>query len=275
MSDEEIHDCAVAGKVPRFHVPELLPLLLLGITDDCLDVATSTYEKLEGIGEIYKKVIDQLEVSRRETDAGKNSTPAYNNIPTQDSNSSKQITDGNLETSGEETKLGENHQVLEDTKHAVGEPERDYEEEEEHTAKDAMSTTETCFKAYYTHPSPSLMSQNWRKEDNLTERPALSAEKILDTDLRLFNECQNQHEKAPGFDSDEFFVAPHTSSCGPQCHDVPKGSQPKVEYEQLSEAPAQLETESGIEDVKSNEESTMAGEKKGVNGLHILANEVR
>ena len=64
MTDEEIDECIVAGKVPIFHVPELLPLLLLGITDDCLDIATSIYEKLEGVGEIYKRFIDQLEARK-------------------------------------------------------------------------------------------------------------------------------------------------------------------------------------------------------------------
>ena len=64
MTDEEIGECIDAGKIPLFHVPELLPLLLLGITDDCLDIATSVYEKLEGVGEIYKKIVDQLETRR-------------------------------------------------------------------------------------------------------------------------------------------------------------------------------------------------------------------
>ncbi|XP_073391818.1 uncharacterized protein [Physcomitrium patens] len=60
MNDEEIRECIIAGKVPRFHIAELLPLLLLGLTDECLDIARSTYEKIEGVGEIYKKFIDQL-----------------------------------------------------------------------------------------------------------------------------------------------------------------------------------------------------------------------
>lgn len=64
MSNGEIGKCIVDGKVPLFYVQELLPLLLLGITDDCLDIATSIYEKFEGIGEIYKKIIDQLEIKR-------------------------------------------------------------------------------------------------------------------------------------------------------------------------------------------------------------------
>lgn len=69
MNDEEIHQCALFGKIPHFHLPELLPLLLLGITDDCIDIATSTYDKLEAIGEIYKKFIDVLDtrVSRYRT----------------------------------------------------------------------------------------------------------------------------------------------------------------------------------------------------------------
>lgn len=61
MTDEEIHQCVVSGKIPRFHLPELLPLLLLGITDDYIDIATLTYERLEGIGEIYKKFMDHLD----------------------------------------------------------------------------------------------------------------------------------------------------------------------------------------------------------------------
>ncbi|KAG0623087.1 hypothetical protein M758_3G148000 [Ceratodon purpureus] len=61
MTDEEIGECIDAGKVPLFHVPELLPLLLLGITDDSLEIATSTYERLEGVGYIYKKIIDELD----------------------------------------------------------------------------------------------------------------------------------------------------------------------------------------------------------------------
>lgn len=61
MTDEEIGECIDAGKVPLFHVPELLPLLLLGITDDSLEIATSTYERLEGVGYIYKKFIDELD----------------------------------------------------------------------------------------------------------------------------------------------------------------------------------------------------------------------
>jgi hypothetical protein len=61
MSDEEVHECVLSGKTPLFHLPELLPLLLLGITDDCFDIATSTYDKLEGIGEIYKRFIDHLD----------------------------------------------------------------------------------------------------------------------------------------------------------------------------------------------------------------------
>ena len=62
MSDDELRQCVVFGKIPRFHLPELLPLLLLGITDECLDIATSTYDKLEAIGEIYKKFIDHLDI---------------------------------------------------------------------------------------------------------------------------------------------------------------------------------------------------------------------
>lgn len=51
----------IDGKVPRFHIPELLPLLLLGITDDCPDLAISSLEKLEGVGKIYQKFIDALD----------------------------------------------------------------------------------------------------------------------------------------------------------------------------------------------------------------------
>jgi len=61
MTDEDILQCVVSGKIPCFHLPELLPLLLLGITDDYIDIATLTYERLEGIGEIYKKFMDALD----------------------------------------------------------------------------------------------------------------------------------------------------------------------------------------------------------------------
>lgn len=61
-SDEEIQKLVVQGRTPRFHIPELLPLLLLGITDDCPDIATSTLGRLESIGDLYKKYIDHIDV---------------------------------------------------------------------------------------------------------------------------------------------------------------------------------------------------------------------
>lgn len=208
MTDEEIHECAVAGKVPRFHVPELLPLLLLGITDDCLDIATSTYEKLEGIGEIYKKVIDHLEEIK--SDAG-NSNPADDSTPTQDSCPLEEVPGRKVEEF--DTKLGD-MQVVEDPKPHAGEL-----DEEAQKAKDALTNHEKCFEDSYTHLTEKL---DRRDEDDLDVRP-LSAEQILDTELRRFNECS--------------------------------GTVTEV--------------------VKSKDDSPMATcEKKGVNGLHILADEL-
>ena len=180
---------------------------------------------------------------------------------------------GNLELSGEEAKneseLGESHLVqdLEDVtqehetekykksiKHAVKTNEKSCntselqgDEKEETNTEDDELTADTVFdmdlKDYNTHPDGCLRTsaRHFYNNDNCVG--SLSAERILDADLQRFNKC------------------------GKARVDVLDESQPTVEHEELLEPAAKLETESG-------EGNTMAGEKNGVNGLHVLANEL-
>lgn len=290
MTDEEIGECIDAGKIPLFHVPELLPLLLLGITDDCLDIATSVYEKLEGVGEIYKKIVDQLETRRlqeKEGDRDKTAEEGANVMEKElekdrkcqdryerelrdieelpSSQSEADVGIRNLELSGEETKheneLGGNHlvQALEDVTQelemAKSETSRAPEECVFNTEiessqktvdtniKHAVQTGEKNCNTSELEGDENDQSQISWKEDDLTVG-SLSAERILDADLRLFNEC----EKLRVYGLDE--------------------SQPKVERGEVSGPAAQPETE-------SNEENKMAGEKNSVHGLYVLTNELR
>lgn len=58
MNDEEICECIIVGKVLCFYIVEFLFFLLLGLIDECFDIVRLIYEKIEGVGEIYKKFID-------------------------------------------------------------------------------------------------------------------------------------------------------------------------------------------------------------------------
>lgn len=62
MSDEEVYQCVVFGKILCFYVLEFFFFLLLGIIDDCIDIVVLMYEKFEVIGRIYKRFIDELDI---------------------------------------------------------------------------------------------------------------------------------------------------------------------------------------------------------------------
>ncbi len=59
--EDDIKACIESCKIPRFYIPELLPLLLVGMTDVSPDLAALTLTLLEGVGEIYLKFINELD----------------------------------------------------------------------------------------------------------------------------------------------------------------------------------------------------------------------
>ncbi|CAK9207157.1 unnamed protein product [Sphagnum troendelagicum] len=69
--EDDIKACIESCKIPRFYIPELLPLLLVGMTDVSPDLAALTLTLLEGVGEIYLKFINELD-SRKGKDSGRN-----------------------------------------------------------------------------------------------------------------------------------------------------------------------------------------------------------
>jgi hypothetical protein len=59
--EDDIKACIESCKIPRFYIPELLPLLLVGMTDVSPDLAALTLTLMEGVGETYLKFINELD----------------------------------------------------------------------------------------------------------------------------------------------------------------------------------------------------------------------
>ncbi|KAG0598151.1 hypothetical protein M758_12G050400 [Ceratodon purpureus] len=268
MSGEEIHQAVLSGKIPRFHLPELLPLLLLGVTDDCLDIATSTYEKLEGIGEIYKKFIDHLDTRVRQGPGGKR----YN-------------------TAEEDAKIME--KVMEEDRKCQERYEREMREKQEEeqrrsqTDNDTRKPTSSSSTSQEISLYQSLRSQTGWMEKEMAEG-STSAEKIGNTELQLSNECREPDEEELDSELDRPHISPHTLSVDTEETTENEGcvsvlpveeSQPKPENKVLEStvlSDTQLRINAPgtrIEAVDSKEEHSTEGGASGASGLHILTNQ--
>lgn len=48
---------------PRVHIPQLLPLLLLGVTDDSTEVAANSLSLVHGVGFVFERYMTVLDPS--------------------------------------------------------------------------------------------------------------------------------------------------------------------------------------------------------------------
>ncbi|XP_024357132.1 uncharacterized protein [Physcomitrium patens] len=273
MSDEEAHQCVVSGKIPRFHVPELLPLLLLGITDDCIDIAVSTYEKLEAIGRIYKRFIDELDIRVTHDNAGK---PFR--TPEEDAAIMEKVLDQDRkceERHQRELREVEEERRLECQRERV-KREREWitnlnELESESTSAHVLTENNSIKEISTANTGDRSLELRGKVVQNEDETKVLHLEKNTQ-ELKLEN-CEQSPAPEESVSIINLYPREYSDMIVDQAI-MQEDRKFNVDEGETNENEIRAEANStGNEAMKRDEENTMAGENIGVHGLHILTNQ--